>query len=108
MDSAGHGIFEPNTKLFPEVTVTGHLPTHPSSFNHENFDPVGVLCVVSLLCANLYAQDFWPCFQRAERSPNNSLEFKTHHEKMNINAKVQKNTTVNQPLSDSLRFVLTA
>lgn len=39
MDSAGHGISEPKTKLFPEVTVTGRLPTHPSSFNHDNFDP---------------------------------------------------------------------
>lgn len=39
MDSAGHGIFELKTKLFPEVTVTGRLPTHPSSSNHYNFDP---------------------------------------------------------------------
>lgn len=90
MDSAGHGIFEPNTKLFPEVTVTGRLPTHPRSFNHENFDPVGPLCVVSQLCTNLCAQDFWPFSQSVERSFNNSLGFKTHHKKMNINTKVQK------------------
>lgn len=90
MDSAGHGIFELKTKLFPEVTVTGRLPTHPSSFNHEDFDPVGVVCAVSLLCPNLCTQDFWPCSQSAERSPNNSLEFKTHHKKMNINTKMQK------------------
>lgn len=84
MDSAGHGIFELKTKLFPEVTVTGRLPARLSSFVHENFDPVGVLCV-SPHCT----RDFWPCSQSAKQSPNNSLEFQTHHEEMNINPKVQ-------------------
>lgn len=56
MDSAGYGTFEPKTKLFPEVTATGRRPTHASSLNHENFDPVGVLCVC--FAQNIIIQTF--------------------------------------------------
>lgn len=69
MASAGHGIFEPKTKLLPEVTVTGLLPTHPSSFNHENFDPAGVLRVASLLCTNLCTPRLLAMFPKGRTEP---------------------------------------